>query len=224
MRLQWAQEQVSVHPPQPCLAPPTVAPWSLVHLQPHSRRCCSHMLMEPALLAPADGAEQLRLAQAVDASGGCCPNHPSGAGGGGKALRDDRGQQPPFTPADGAKQSGPTPGAGSGCERWLRCWQQMRASPALAAGVSARWDCGMREQRIFSNHQRLAPMTATGALLWSGVPTHLLYHPAAADTHYVLHSATCCQRLPCSAHAPWWSVHVIATGCSVFPPLGLFAY
>ncbi|KAK1339631.1 hypothetical protein QTO34_018185 [Cnephaeus nilssonii] len=55
---------------------------------------------EQAPLAPADGAEQLEMAPAVDASRASAisgfewrllPNRPSGAGGGGEALRGDQG-------------------------------------------------------------------------------------------------------------------------------------
>ncbi|KAK1343924.1 hypothetical protein QTO34_014480 [Cnephaeus nilssonii] len=42
----------------------------------------------------------------------------------------------------------------------------------------------MQEQRIFSNHQRLATMTANGTPPWSGSPAHLLYHPTTTDTHH----------------------------------------
>ncbi|ELK26709.1 RING finger protein 11 [Myotis davidii] len=48
----------------------------------------------------------------------------------------------------------------------------------LAAGACAEWDCGAQEQRIFRNHQRVAPMTATNAAPWSGALAHLLYHPS----------------------------------------------
>ncbi|KAK1345723.1 hypothetical protein QTO34_008187 [Cnephaeus nilssonii] len=53
----------------------------------------SHTLMAPAPLTPADDMEQLGLAPAAGASGGCCPNRPSGEGGGGKALRGDQDWQ-----------------------------------------------------------------------------------------------------------------------------------
>ncbi|KAK1340069.1 hypothetical protein QTO34_018633 [Cnephaeus nilssonii] len=40
--------------------------------------------------------------------------------------------------------------------------QRVQAAALVsAAGASTRWDCGISEQKIFSNHQRLAPMTAT---------------------------------------------------------------
>ncbi|EPQ11575.1 Nephronectin [Myotis brandtii] len=61
------------------------------------------------------------------------PDGPSGAGGGGEALRDNQGQQPPLIPADGAKQSGQAlavnasggSGASSGCEQG-QCQQQVQ--------------------------------------------------------------------------------------------------
>ncbi|KAK1337126.1 hypothetical protein QTO34_001748 [Cnephaeus nilssonii] len=55
----------------------------------------------------------------------------------------------------------------------------------LAAGTSAGWDRGMWEQRIFSNHQRLILMTATGILPWSGTLTRLFHHPAVANACHV---------------------------------------
>ncbi|ELK37570.1 Anoctamin-5 [Myotis davidii] len=59
------------------------------------------------------------------------------------------------------------------------------------------------EQRIFSNHQRLAPMTATGTPPWSGTPTHLLHHPTMADACHVPQSSACCQCLPSSTRTSW---------------------
>ncbi|KAK1332049.1 hypothetical protein QTO34_007730 [Cnephaeus nilssonii] len=93
------------------------------------------------------------------------PDCPSGAGGGGEALRGNQGRQLPLTPADGA-------------ERWGQ-------HQVAAVGASAGWGCGAQEQRIFSNHQRFAPMTVTGTPPWSGTPAHLLHHPAAADACHV---------------------------------------
>ncbi|EPQ15067.1 5-hydroxytryptamine receptor 1F [Myotis brandtii] len=83
-------------------------------------------------------------------------------------------------------------GVGSGCKRWFRRQQLVRVRLTLAAGASARWDSSTLEQRIFSNHQRLAPMTVTGALPWSRAPAHLLHHLAMANAHHVLCSAACC--------------------------------
>nr|KAF6341487.1 hypothetical protein mMyoMyo1_011906 [Myotis myotis] len=65
---------------------------------------------------------------------------------------------------------------------WGQGQQWVREGLVPSAGVSTRQDCGAWEQRIFSNHQRLALMTTTGAPPWSGAPTHLLYHLTAADT------------------------------------------
>ncbi|EPQ05660.1 Serine/threonine-protein kinase SRPK2 [Myotis brandtii] len=67
---------------------------------------------------------------------------------------------------------------------WEWCRLQVRAGLALAAGVSAGRDHGTREQRIFSNHQRLTLMTVTGAPPWSGTPSHLLHHPAVANASH----------------------------------------
>ncbi|EPQ11985.1 3-hydroxyacyl-CoA dehydratase 2 [Myotis brandtii] len=64
-----------------------------------------------------------------------------------------------------------------------RQWVQA-AALVPAVGASAGWDRSAQEQRIFSNHQRLAPMTATSAPPWSGAPAHLLHHPAT-----ILHCA-----------------------------------
>ncbi|ELK31081.1 CD166 antigen [Myotis davidii] len=64
----------------------------------------------------------------------------------------------------------------------LSHWGRHRAP---AAGVSAWWDHSVQEQRIFNNHQRLTLMTATSAQPWSGTPTHLLHHPAAANAQHV---------------------------------------
>ncbi|KAK1341312.1 hypothetical protein QTO34_017716 [Cnephaeus nilssonii] len=64
-------------------------------------------------LAPADSVEQMGPAPAAGVSGGCCSDRPSGAGGGGEALRGDQGRQPPLTPADGTKRLGPVPDASS---------------------------------------------------------------------------------------------------------------
>ncbi|ELK36050.1 DmX-like protein 2 [Myotis davidii] len=105
------------------------------------------------------------------------------------------------------EQLGPAPAAGvsgtgtiSGCKRLLPalitpqeqgemekprgaigasagCQQQVRVGPAPAVGANAGWDCGVWEQRIFSNHQRLSPVTVTGAPPWSGAPAHLLTIP-----------------------------------------------
>ncbi|KAK1345515.1 hypothetical protein QTO34_007973 [Cnephaeus nilssonii] len=85
-------------------------PWSPVCRQPCS--CCLHSqtLMAPAPLAPAAarsdwGRCQQRVragpAPLVGASGICCPNHPSGAGGGGEALRSN---WEPATGASGQRQ------------------------------------------------------------------------------------------------------------------------
>nr|KAF6270259.1 hypothetical protein mPipKuh1_007993 [Pipistrellus kuhlii] len=56
--------------------------------------------------------------------------------------------------------------------------------PATApeTGSSTGRDCGVQEQRIFSNHQRLAPMTVTSTPPWSGAPAYLLHHPAICST------------------------------------------
>ncbi|EPQ14494.1 CUGBP Elav-like family member 2 [Myotis brandtii] len=78
------------------------------------------------------------------------PDHPSGAGEGGEALRVIRAGRHRshllMVPSD----------QGLG-------WQRVQV-----ADVSAGQDRGAREQRIFSNHQRLAPMTATGTLRCNG--------------------------------------------------------
>ncbi|KAK1341990.1 hypothetical protein QTO34_016743 [Cnephaeus nilssonii] len=150
--------------------------------QPCSRHHRSHMLTVLAPLAPADSVEQLGL---VPAAG-------TGAGRGGEALRGNQGQQPPLAPVDGAERSGLVLGTSSGCER--------------AADASAGQDHGTCEQRIFSNHQRLAPMTATGTPLWSGAPAHLLHHPTAVYAHHVPHSAANTHHVPCAspgASVPW---------------------
>lgn len=41
-------------------------------------------------------------------------------------------------------------------------WQRVWGGPMWTAGMVAGWDCGTWIQRIFSNHQRFASMTATG--------------------------------------------------------------
>ncbi|ELK27197.1 Coagulation factor IX [Myotis davidii] len=51
-------------------------------------------------------------ALSVGTSSSCCPDHPSGAGGGGEAHKGDRGQQPLLAPTDSTKRLGPAPGAG----------------------------------------------------------------------------------------------------------------
>ncbi|KAK1345675.1 hypothetical protein QTO34_008139, partial [Cnephaeus nilssonii] len=87
-----------------------------------AHRCCSHMLMAPAPLAPVDSVEQLQPVPAPGASGSCCPNCPPGAGGGGESLRGNQGRQPPLSPTDGAD-----------------AWHQQRVqvvAPALASGAS----------------------------------------------------------------------------------------
>ncbi|ELK33538.1 Parathyroid hormone 2 receptor [Myotis davidii] len=114
------------------------------------------------------------------------PDLPLGAGGGGEALRGDWCQQLPLAPTDGAERLGPVLGASTGCEQRLWCWQRVQMGLTPAAGASAGRDCGSeREQRIFSNHQRLALMTVTCAPPWSGAPAYLLHHPTVADTHHV---------------------------------------
>nr|KAF6369010.1 hypothetical protein mMyoMyo1_010416 [Myotis myotis] len=88
---------------EPLPSPSHCGPWSPVCWQPHSCHCGSHVLTALTLLAPADGAERLGPTSSEGASGSCCPAHPSGAGGGGEALRGERGQQLTLTPADGAE-------------------------------------------------------------------------------------------------------------------------
>ncbi|KAK1341839.1 hypothetical protein QTO34_016590 [Cnephaeus nilssonii] len=108
---------------------------------------------------------------------------------------------PLLAPTDGAKQSG--------------------LVRALAAGVSAGRDRGSREQRIFGNYQRLAPMTRLApTLVWC--PAHLLHHPTAANTRHVPHlpcSALCCLLPPCPFSAlPLTSLvfsHVARVVCHV---------
>ncbi|KAK1346004.1 hypothetical protein QTO34_008472 [Cnephaeus nilssonii] len=99
-------------------------PKAQTYPQPCSCHHCSHTMMALALPTPAKGAKQLGLAPAVGASGSCCPDHPSGAGVGGEALRGDRGQQPPLAPTDGAERSGPVPGTSNRCKQQLqlRAW------------------------------------------------------------------------------------------------------
>ncbi|EPQ14439.1 Pleckstrin like proteiny domain-containing family G member 7 [Myotis brandtii] len=106
--------------------------------KPRSRRHCSDVLTAPIPLIPADSMERLGLAPAAGASSGCCPDRrPSGAGGSGEALRGNRGQQLPLTPADRAERSGSVLGASNWCERRLQHRLQVRAGPALAVGASS---------------------------------------------------------------------------------------
>nr|KAF6369059.1 hypothetical protein mMyoMyo1_010464 [Myotis myotis] len=101
-------------------------------------------------------------------------------------------------------------GTGCGCEQ-NQHQQRVQVGLASTAGVSAGWDHNVWEQRIFSNHQRLTSMIATSAL------------PCLAPPFTC---STILPRLtpPYSMHAPWWSAHVIVTGCSVVLPFGLFAF
>ncbi|KAK1344015.1 hypothetical protein QTO34_014573 [Cnephaeus nilssonii] len=96
-----------------------------------------------------------------------------------------------------------------------------------AAGASTGRDCGAQEQRIFSNHQRLTPMTATGAPPWSDVPAHHLAVakvPAmfrallpAADTHHVPHAPPSAQASAgpgyLSLGQPWAAGHPPSEAC-----------
>ncbi|ELK24451.1 Nuclear respiratory factor 1 [Myotis davidii] len=63
----------------------------------------SHFVTALASLAPNDGMERLGPAPSAGASGGCCPDRPSGAGRGVEALRGNQGWQPPLVLADGTK-------------------------------------------------------------------------------------------------------------------------
>nr|KAF6358524.1 hypothetical protein mPipKuh1_010346 [Pipistrellus kuhlii] len=76
------------------------------------------------------------------------------------------------------------------CEQWHWHQQWVQVGPAPAASASTGWDCSIQEQIIFNNHQRLIPMIATGTLPWSGIPAHLLHHPAVVNAHHVPSSAT----------------------------------
>ncbi|EPQ08761.1 Integral membrane protein GPR137C [Myotis brandtii] len=86
-----------------CLQFSTLCLLNLYLAEPHSHHRCSHVLTALVPLASADGTERLELAPAAGASSSCCPNRPSEAGGGGEALRDNRGLQPPLTPTDVTK-------------------------------------------------------------------------------------------------------------------------
>ncbi|ELK36605.1 hypothetical protein MDA_GLEAN10011285 [Myotis davidii] len=89
-------------PAQPLLPRPLL-PY-LRQTRSHHHR--THVLTVLALLTPTDGTERLGLEPAAGVSGGCCPDGPSGAGGGGETLMDHRGEQLLLRPADGAKRSG----------------------------------------------------------------------------------------------------------------------
>lgn len=79
-----------------------------------------------------------------------------------------------------------------------------------SAGVSAWWDCGVREQRMFTNHQRLAPRTVTGTRLdLMPLLTYLFHGPAAADTCHAPCAppgGQCALLLDCSAI---WSICIL---------------
>ncbi|KAK1345848.1 hypothetical protein QTO34_008313 [Cnephaeus nilssonii] len=92
----------------------------------------------------------------------------------------------PLAPNDSAERLG-----------LARRQQQLQAGLAPAAGASTGQDCSAREQRIFNNHQKLIPMTETGAPPWYGTP-----HSPAPPSHRS-------RRPPCSTHGPWWSAHII---------------
>lgn len=190
VRLQWAHEWVTAHPLCPCLVPSATAPIPL-------------SAGSPALTTPfphADGAEWLGPEPIVGASGahtnggsgassrydwGCwwqqvwevvAGLHSPSEAGSGETLRGDQGQQLLPAPADGTEHS--------------------------AAGASIGWDSSTGEQRSFSNHQRLTPMTATSSPSsppWFAAPANLLHYSTAAMFHSQLR----------------WSVHSIATSCLV---------
>ncbi|ELK25803.1 Glypican-6 [Myotis davidii] len=103
--------------------PTTAAGTSLDRLQPYPRHCHSHPLTVPALLTP---AERLGPVPAVGVSSNCCPDHPSGAGRGGEALRDDW--------------------AGSLCLHLLTVLSDRDQCQAPAVGVSSGFgtDCGCK--------------------------------------------------------------------------------
>ncbi|ELK29377.1 hypothetical protein MDA_GLEAN10003639 [Myotis davidii] len=85
--------------------------WPILHAPPDPlppQSLISSLLA--ALLTPADSMEQLGPVPAADVRGAgaisgyerrLLPNHPSGAGGDGEALKGDRGQQSLLAPADG---------------------------------------------------------------------------------------------------------------------------
>ncbi|ELK29183.1 Armadillo repeat-containing X-linked protein 2 [Myotis davidii] len=115
-----------------------------------------------------------------------------------------------------ASAAGASSGSGAGV-RQLQCRLRVQAGPALAVGASARLDHGMREQRIFSNHQRLVPMTVTGAPPGLAPPlTCSTIQPRPMPVMFRTRSLVVSAR-----HSnPLFSCSVIL----VVPPFGLFAY
>nr|KAF6379013.1 hypothetical protein mMyoMyo1_009883 [Myotis myotis] len=117
-------------------------------------------------------------------------------------------------------------GAGSRCSHPMMVLNDLGPCQALAASASTGQDHGAPEQRIFSNHQRLAPVIATSAPPWSGTPAHLLHHPTRARCP----CSILCHLLPKPAmfrmcplvvsehHSNW------LFSCSVVPSFRLFAY
>lgn len=102
-------------------------------------------LPPPPPLPPTDGAEHLGLAPSPGASSGCCPNGLSGAGedeeASGAIRAGNHHSHPLRAPSDQdwcwAPAAGPGGGFGAGCRcEWGRHWLQVRAGPALTAGVS----------------------------------------------------------------------------------------
>ncbi|ELK29312.1 Tetratricopeptide repeat protein 39B [Myotis davidii] len=77
------------------------------------------MLIVPDPFAPIDSVERLWPMPAAGASGGCCPDRLSGAGGDGEALRGDRASSCHSHPLMAASDRGR---------------QRVQAGPALAAG------------------------------------------------------------------------------------------
>ncbi|KAK1334532.1 hypothetical protein QTO34_005538 [Cnephaeus nilssonii] len=103
----------------------------------------------------------------------------------------------PLTSGDSAEQLGLVPAAGtsSGSCPITPQEQEEVEKPSGAIGASS---CShlllWHRTRIFSNLQRLVPMTATSTLPWSGAPAHLLHHPAVADVHVIIEAL---ERTPC---------------------------
>lgn len=109
--------------------------------------------------------------------------------------RSERWLLSPIAPQEQGELEKPSGVIGAGGHRLhlLMALSNQGQHQAPAAGVSAGQDSGTKEQSMFNNHQRLAPMTVTGALPWSGVPAHLLHHPTLASAPHVPRSAPCCR-------------------------------
>ncbi|ELK36877.1 TBC1 domain family member 23 [Myotis davidii] len=155
---------------------------------------CSHVLTEQKDWGWCQQRVQAGLALSAGASRNCCPiapqeqgevEKPAGAIRTGSRLLhllmswsywDQR--QVPVADVSGSSSTGCT------CKRG-RHHQRVQVPGRTTA----------QEQRIFSNHQRLSPMTVTSTPPWSGTPAHLLHHPPRGRCP------------PCFTHAPWWSAH-----------------